>query len=124
MKRKILLVIAVVALAGGTLAFAAGLGPITTGTVGNAAASVNPCQSGGFTISYTTSAGNVTQVVIGGIQAACSGGALSVTLTDGTGAQIGSGGPVTIAGASATVPLTQQPYAGNVAGYTVVITGP
>lgn len=123
MKRSILLLMAVLALGWSALAFAAGF-PLVPTTVGNDSGAVAQCDTDGFTISYTTSAGNVTQAVIGGINAACVGGSLQLTLTDSSGTSIGTGPAVTVAAASATVALTTQPYAGNVAGFQVVITGP
>lgn len=129
MKRhpRILLVVAVLGAA--TVAFAATLGPLTQSSVGSTSANVNACDPDGFTIAYTTSRGNVTQATIGGIkEPACAGGSLSLTLTDASGASIGSGNAVTVPAmsdpGSVAVPLTVQPYAGNVAGFRVVIVGP
>ncbi|MGZ4353659.1 MAG: hypothetical protein ACXVZ4_08945 [Gaiellaceae bacterium] len=123
MKRSALLITAVLALGWTALAFAAGF-PLVPTSVGNGSGTVAQCDTDGFTIAYTTSAGNVTQAVVGGINAACVGGSLQLTLTDSSGASIGTGPAVSVAGATATVSLTTQPYAGNVAGFQVVITGP
>ena len=123
--RRLALILAAVGLASAAFAFASSLGPVAAGSVGNSGGSVNPCDTDGFTFAYTTSAGNVTSVVVGGVNAACSGGALVLTLTDSGGAAIGSGGPVAVgAGGSVTVSPSPQPYAGSVAGAQVVITGP
>jgi hypothetical protein len=128
-RRLALISVALVALGTAAVAFAAGLGPVTQSSVGANSTVVVPCDTDGFTISYTTSAGNVTQATIGGIKEPdCAGGALSLTLTDSGGASIGSGGPVTVPSmadpGSVAVPLSVQPYAGNVAGFQVVIVGP
>lgn len=123
MKRSALILTAALALGWSAVAFAAGFPLVPTG-VGNASGPVAACDTDGFTISYTTSAGNVTQAVVGGIAAACAGGSLQLALTDSSGASIGSGGPVTVAGTTATVPLATQPYAGSVAGFQVAISGP
>jgi hypothetical protein len=71
----------------------------------------------------------VTQATIGGIKEPnCAGGSLSLSLTDSGGASIGSGGPVTVPNTadpgSVDVPLSTQPFAGDVAGFQVVIVGP
>ncbi len=129
MRRRILIIAALAVLGTAAVAFAAGLGPVAQSSVGANAATVPPCDPDGFTISYSTSAGNVTQATIGGIKEPdCAGGALSLTLTDSSGAQIGAGGPVTVPSmadpGSLAVPLATQPYAGNVAGFRVVIVGP
>jgi hypothetical protein len=124
---RILIVVAVLGAA--TVAFAATLGPLTQSSVGSTSGNVNACDTDGFSIAYTTSRGNVAQATIGGIkEPACAGGSLSLTLTDASGASIGSGNAVTVPAmsdpGSVAVPLTVQPYAGNVAGFRVVIVGP
>jgi len=124
--RRMALIIAAVGLASASFAFASSLGPVASGSIGNSAGSVNPCDVDGFTFTYTTSAGNVTSVLVGGIDAACGGGSLVLTLTDSSGASIGAAGPVAVpaGGGSVSVSPSASPYAGNVAGAQVVITGP
>jgi len=122
--RRLALILAAVVFGTAAFAFASTLGPVATGSVGNSAGSVSPCDANGFTFSYSTSAGNVTSVTVGGIDAACAGGSLVLTLTDSTGASIGGGGPVAVAGTSVNVSPSPQPYAGAVQGARVVITGP
>lgn len=119
---------AVVALGWAAVAFAAGF-PLVVSTVGAGSATVAHCDPDGFTISYTTSAGNVTKATVGGIkEPTCAGGSLQLTLTDSSGASIAGGGPATVPAmadpGALTVSLSPQPYAGAVAGYRVVITGP
>lgn len=123
MKRTVFLIVSLFAAGWSAIAFAAGF-PLVPSAVGTDSGAVAACDTDGFTISYTTASGNVTQAVVGGINAACAGGSLELTLTDASGAQIGTGPAVAVAGASATVALSTQPYAGNVAGFQVVITGP
>ena len=123
MKRTVFLIVSFVAAGWSAIAFAAGF-PLVPSAVGTGSGAVSACDTDGFTISYTTASGNVTQAVVGGIAAACAGGSLQLTLTDSSGASIGSGGPVTVAGTTATVPLATQPYAGSVAGFQVAISGP
>ena len=119
---------AMVALGWSAVAFAAGF-PLVASTVGEGSAAVAHCDPDGFTISYTTSRGNVTQATVGGIKEPnCAGGSLQLVLTDSSGANIGGGGPAavpTMADPGAmTLSLSVQPYAGSVAGYRVVISGP
>jgi len=119
---------AVVALGWSAVAFAAGF-PLAVSTIGAGSAAVAQCDPDGFTISYTTSAGNVTQATVGGIkEPTCAGGSLQLALTDSTGASIGGGGPATVPAmadpGTLTVALSPRPYAGAVAGYRVVIMGP
>ena len=128
MKRIVLIVSIGVALVAAAAA-AAALLPITSGVLGGGAATVAQCDANGFSITYTTSAGKVTSVAVGGIKEPnCAGGSLSVTLVDTGGASVGTGGPVTVPSvadpASVSVSLSPQPAAATVAGYRVAIAGP
>ncbi len=122
MRRLLVLALGVAIVAGSVLAAAATLG-LDAESLGAGNAAVTACDADGFSPSYTTVAGNVTTVTVGGIDAACVGGQLSVTLTDG-GFGIGSGGPVSVSGASVAVPLSPQPDGELVDGIHVVIGGP
>src|SRR5687768_12108877 len=73
--------------------------PTSTIKVGGGSAGVGTCDADGFTTTFMTSAGKVTSVTVGGISAACVGGSLRVTLTQGT-ASVATGGPVTISSTS------------------------
>ena len=127
-RQAVALVAVAVGLGWSAFAFAAGF-PLVASTVGAGSSPVASCDADGFTISYTTSRGNVTQATVGGIKEPnCAGGSLQLVLTDSTGASIGSGGPATVPTmadpGTTTVPLSVQPNAGSVAGYRVVISGP
>ena len=129
MKRLVITVLALGALCTASVALARGLGPLTPTTIGVGGASIDACDTDGFTIAYTTSSGAVTMVTIGGVKEPdCAGGQLSVTLTDGSGDAIGSGGPVPVPSmadpGSVVVPIAGAPYAGDVAGYRAVVVGP
>lgn len=111
-------------------AFAASLG-LSSGRLGAGDAAVSACDSNGFTVSYTTSGGNVTSVGVGGIaDPGCEGGALSLTLAGASGTAVGSGGPQTVAtdgdttDNSMTVALSPAPAASTVTGVHVAVTGP
>ena len=97
--------------------------PAGTTPVGAGSAAVLSCDPDGFTPTFTTSAGRVTSVTVGGIAPACSGGILRVTLTQGT-ASVASGGPVTVDATSETVSVTGSPFAYNVDGFKAVVVGP
>lgn len=122
MKRALILIFAAVVFAGPAASFAASLGGIS-GTIGAGGASVAACDSDFGTV-YTTVSGNVTAVQVTGIAAACAGGALSVRLTNAAGTAIGSGGPVTISGASATVSMSTTADGDLVTGIRISIEGP
>lgn len=116
----ILLLVAVVS-AGPITAFAAGLN--ISGSLGAGSNAVAACDTS-FGQTYTTSAGNVTAVQVTGIAAECVGGALSVTLTNSSGTQLGSGGPTTVSGATTNVPISGSPDGDLVAGIRIAIAGP
>jgi hypothetical protein len=112
-------------------ASAASLGGAAAQAIGAGAAAVDPCDTDGFTATYTTSGGNVTHVTIGGIaDPGCEGGSLRVTLTDADGASLASSGPATIATDADTSPnslqlaVSPQPAAGGVGKAHVSISGP
>jgi len=110
---------------------AATLGGLGADALGAGAAAVAACDTDGFTVTYTTSAGVVTAVNLGGIaDPACEGGLLSLVLADTSGASVGVGGPTTVptdgdAGDNAmTVAVSPTPAAAVVTAIHVVITGP
>ena len=130
LKRVIVVSLAVTTLASSAFASAASLGGMS-GSVSAGEAAIPACDTTGVTVTYTTSAGNVTAVTVGGLaDPGCEGGALSVTLTNAAGDSIASGGPATVptdgdtADNSVNVSVSPNPAAENVAGYHVSITGP
>ncbi len=130
MRRVILASLALMMLASPVLASAASLGAISGGVAaGNAP--ITACDTNGVTVTYTTSAGNVTAVTVGGLaDPGCEGGDLSVTLTNTLGVSIASGGPQTIptdgdtTDNSVTVSVSPNPAAEQVTAYNVAIVGP
>src|SRR5437016_13776748 len=78
------------------IAMAAGAEP-HTGRLGGGNLAVSSCDSTGVAAGYVVSATEtVTAVTVDGIAPNCEGGAVSVTLANGAGTTIGTGGPVTI----------------------------
>lgn len=124
-------VLAMIAAFSVAYAAAASLGNLQGEDLGASSGTVVACDDDGFSVSYVTSGGNVTQVTLSGISdPGCEGGQLSLTLTNGSGASIGSGGPVTIPtdvdvlDQQMTVNLSVQPSAELVEGIHVVVNGP
>ena len=107
-----------------SLAAAAALQGASSGAVGNGSTPITACDADGFTISYTTSGGNVTSVAVGGIAVACNGGSLQVTVVNSSRTSLASGGPVTVSGASETVSVSPNPAGATPAGVDVSIVGP
>ena len=98
--------------------------PASSVRVAGGAASVTTCDPDGFTASsFTTSSRKVISVTVGGIAPACHGGALSVTLTQGS-ASVATGGPVTVTGTTQEVAVTGAPDAPAVTGLRAIVVGP
>jgi hypothetical protein len=96
-RRTIAGVLAGLTVFGAVFAMAANLGGITGGQVGADSTTVTACDTDGVTTSYASSWDatderyEVTSVTVSGIANTCDTQTLSVSLTDSTGAQIGSG---------------------------------
>ena len=131
MKRR--LVIAILAgllVFAGVFAMAASLGGITSNKVGADNTAVASCDTNGVTTSYATGWDatdkryEITSVTVGGVNDACDGETLSVSLTDSTGAQIGSGSVAipTSAATSHTVTMSTAPSAQSTTGVHVLIS--
>jgi hypothetical protein len=122
--KRLILLVAVAMGVPCSLAAASALQGVSSAQVGDGSDVVNACDSDGFTISYTTSGGNVTSVTVGGIASTCNGGSLKVTVVDGSRTSVASGGPVTVSGSTATVSVSPNPPGATPAGVDVSITGP
>jgi hypothetical protein len=130
-RRFVLVTIVAVAVLSASLASAAALGGVSSGRVGAGDAAIAACDANGFTVSYTTVGGNVTAATVADIaDPGCEGGDLSVTVTNGAGDSIASGGPSSIptdgdtSPNSLTLSVSPQPMAEQVAGVHVAVVGP
>ena len=96
-RRTIAAVVAGFTVFGAVFASAASLGGITSGNVSADNAAVASCDTDGVTTAYTTSWDGtddryeVTSVTVSGIANACDGRTLSLSLTDASNNQIGTG---------------------------------
>jgi hypothetical protein len=128
-KRTILAILAGLLVFASVFALAASLGGITSGKVGADNTVVASCDTDGVTTSYATSwdATNkrygVSSVTVSGVNDACDGETLSVSLTDASGAQLGSGTLAipTSAATSFTVTMSPAPSAKLTEGVHVLI---
>ena len=129
MKRTLIAVTAGLAVFASVFAMAASLGGITGSTVGADNTTVASCDTDGVTTSYATSWDatdkryEVTTVTVAAVNDACDGKSMSVSLTDTTGAQIGTGTlaiPSSVA-TSHAVTMTTAPSAALTLGVHVVI---
>jgi hypothetical protein len=111
-RRSIAGILAGLTVFGGVFAMASSLNGITSGSVGADDAVVASCDTDGVTTSYTSAWDatderyEVTGVTVTGINNNCDAKTLSVSLTDVSGAQIGSG--------SVTVPTDALAFTASV----------
>jgi hypothetical protein len=128
-KRTGIAVLAALLVFGGVLAMAASLGGITSTKVGADNVALASCDTDGVNTSYTTAWDGtddryeISTVTVAGVADACDGQTLSVSLTDSTGTQIGSGS-VAIPSSAATsfnVSLTTAASAKDSTGVHVLI---
>jgi hypothetical protein len=128
MKRILIAVAVALAVFGGTFAFAASLGGITAaGTVGDSAAVVASCDTDGVSTSFAAPAWDggikhygVSDLTVSGIDAACNGDAIHVTLTDSSGASLGEASG-TLSGTSIVLTFSPAVSSSSVEGIEVVI---
>ena len=127
MKRILTAVAVGLVVFGGTFAFAAGLGGITTGTIGDSATVVASCDTDGVDTSFASPTWDATAQDYGvstldvtSINAACDGDTIKATLTDSSGDSLGEATGTVSSGAA---DLTFSPSVGadSVDGIDVVI---
>ena len=115
------------------LSFAAAnsLGGLRTTKVGSNAVAIPRCDTDGFTPTYTTSAGTIMSVTVGGIaDPGCEGASLRLTVVNSAGVVVASGGPQTVptdadtVDNSMTVSVSPQPAAALAAGVQISVVGP
>jgi hypothetical protein len=131
MQRKLFGLLAALVVFSLVLAMAASLGGITGGALGADSASMASCDSDGVSTTYGTSydaaAGEyvVSSVTVGVIANACDGKAIGVTLTDSSGAELGSGSstiPVNVGSTSVSLSLSTTASAEAAENVHVVIS--
>ena len=129
-KRTILALLVSLAVFCSLYVMAASLGGITSDKVGADSTVVASCDTDGVTTAYTTAWDttnkrySITSVTVGGVSDTCDGETLSVSLTDSSGAQIGSGSvaiPTSVA-TSFAVSMSPTPSAKLTEGVNVLIT--
>ena len=129
-KRVLLAMLAGLMVFAGVFALAASLGGITSDKVGADNTTVASCDTDGVSTSYATAWDatdkryEVTSVTVSGVNDACDGQTLNMSLTDSTGAQIGSGSLSipTSAATAHTVTMTTAPSAKLTEGIHVLIS--
>lgn len=105
-------------------ASAAALNGIATADLGVGSALVATCDPDGVTLTQITSGSTVTDLSVTGIDGACAGGDLSVTLAAADGSVVATAGPTTVSGTSATLVVTPTPEVGDFVSHHLRIIGP
>jgi hypothetical protein len=127
-KRIAVAVLAALTTLGVAGASAASLGGVTSNSLGADVGVVASCDTDGVTVAYTNvydataGAYKTTTVAVSGINTACNGKAISLTLKDATGAALGTGSGTVTTGA-ASITLSPTALASSVTGAAVVISG-
>lgn len=129
-KRTLIAIVAGLAVFGGVFAMAASLGGVTSNKLGADNVAVASCDTDGVSSAYNTAWDatdkryEVTGVVVSGVNDACDGQNLSVSLTDSSGAQIGTGTLAipTSAATSFTVSMSTAPSSKLTEGIHVLIS--
>ena len=109
-------------------ASAASLGGLTSATLGADNGAVTSCDTDGVTLAYTNAYNatsglyETTTVTVSGMNAACTGKTISITLASAS-ASLGGVSGVAITGTSQAFPLTTAANAKLVTQAAVVITG-
>jgi len=118
MKRIVIAVIVGLVVFGGTFAFAASLGGINTGSIGDSATVVASCDTDGVDASFAspswdTAPGTpdygVGQLDLSNIDTACAGDTIKVTLMDSGGASLGEATTTMAASPATTASVTFSP---------------
>ncbi|GAA3215743.1 hypothetical protein [Microbacterium terregens] len=124
------------AIGAGVLAFAAvvasaaSLGTVTSDNLGAGTTVVASCDTvGGVNVSYTTvydataSQYKVSSVTLSGVDAACNGQAVKISLYGAAGAELGTASGAAVTGANTFTVVAPTPLAQAVTGAAVVISG-
>ena len=129
MKNKYVIAsIAAIIAFGGFLAMAATLGGITADNLGADSSVIASCDTDGVTTSFTVAydatdaRDEITAVTVAGVDAACAGQSLTVTLTDGSDVQLDQTSVTAVSGAN-VVTATTPASAEAVENILIVITG-
>ncbi|MEM7285809.1 MAG: hypothetical protein AAF480_05610 [Actinomycetota bacterium] len=123
--RRLLTLAAVMAvLCLGAVASAAALNGVDSDDLAVGAAAVLDCDPDGVTVTHVTTLTTVTDLSITGIDAACTGGDLTVTLTAADDTVVATAGPITVTGSSETVAVSPNVDVSAFTRHHVRIIGP
>lgn len=121
---RLSIAVAVLVFTGSVAASAAPVAP-TSKKVASGTAVVGTCGVvSGATITYNTRASTVLSLTVRNLPASCNAARLWATASNVAGADLGHGGPITVASGTATVTMSPIPTTANVTGIRVVLVGP
>ena len=96
---------------------------LTAGTLGAGSASTS-CDPDGVSVTQVLSGTSVASLSVAGIDAACGGGAIRVTMRNGTGASSSGSSAVPLTGGTVAVVLAAQVPVTESAFTSVLVLGP
>ena len=122
-----LAIVFLLVLAGGSETGAAASLPATSARLAAGTGVVSPCDGDGFAFHHVIdTSGRITTVSVVGIDAACAGGTLRLTLTNGT-TSVGGGSanlPSVAFGGTIDVTISPQPLSSGVSAVYASLEGP
>ena len=121
---RLSIVVTVLVLMGTVAASAAPVTP-TAKKLASGTAVVGTCGSlTGASVAYNTRSSTVLGVTVRNLPTTCNGASLSATVSNAANADLGHGGPVTVASQAATVTMSANPTTASVTKVVVVLVGP
>ena len=123
-RRLLTLAAVMAALCLGAVASAAALNGVDSTDLAVGAAAVLECDPDGVTVTHITTLTTVTDLSITGIDAACLGGELTITLTAGDDSAVATAGPIAVTGAAEVVPVSPNIDTSAFTQHHVRIIGP
>jgi len=98
---------------------------LTSNRIASGSVTVSSCGTlSGVTVSWTSTAGTITKVVLSAIPSACIGGNLTLTFTSASNSSIGTAGPATVAATSLTLSTSGSPTASSISQIRISVVGP
>ena len=98
---------------------------LTSNRIASGSVSVSSCGTlSGVGVSWTSTAGTITKVVLSAIPSACIGGTLSLTFAASNNSSIGTAGPAVVGATSLTLSTSGSPPASTITQIRISVVGP
>jgi len=98
---------------------------LTSKRVSGGSVSVSSCGTlSGVGVSWTSTGGTITKIVLTSIPSTCIGGTLSLTFANSSNTSIGTAGPSVVGATSMTLTTTGSPTANLISAIHIAVVGP